>query len=138
MAILYSFSSFLLIFYYYFIHLKKINKFDKLRNKVSIGEICYSCHSDIEFFFPKFDFEMCKSCERHEKILRIEGKKFNKIKIRSILLKNIKKILLYSLIVNLLFIIVVLFTNFYFLYLANCFIWIIFIYRDYSLIRRII
>jgi hypothetical protein len=130
----------LLIIYYFTIHKAKINKYSKIKKEVSFGEKCFSCHYDFtyEHGIPPFELIICKSCDRHSKIISLRRYLiFNKIKRRSFLLKNKKKILLYLIFSSVSFIILsLIFNKPYFNNIVSLQ-WFYFILIDYLMIKPV-
>jgi hypothetical protein len=134
----------LLIFYYFIIHKhniidNEVNK--KIRSKVEIGEICYSCHekfpNEHKYQF-RFGLLICKSCERHGKLISLEKPLLmNKIKLRTFLLMKKKEILIYSIILSIIFTISSIIFNIIWFNLFTAIPWIYFIINDYLLIKPV-
>jgi hypothetical protein len=135
----------LLIFYYFIIHKhniidNEVNK--KIRSKVEIGEICYSCHEKLPTLFEnyeiRFGLSICKSCERHGKLISLEKPLLmNKIKLRTFLLMKKKEILIYSIILSIIFTIYSIIFNIIWFNLFTAIPWIYFIINDYLLIKPV-
>jgi hypothetical protein len=126
----------LLMIYYFTIHKSKINKKEQIRKKVLFGEKCFSCHEEIiyKYDIPPFEINICKSCERHSKIVSLrKSLLFNKIKRRSFLLKNKRKIIITIISIS---IFIVLINKPYFNNLLAVQ-WIYFIIIDYLMIKPV-
>ena len=130
----------LFLIYYFTLHQRKMKKYDSKRIDVKLGQICYSCHDPFEFkpFESKFEHRICKSCERHSKIISLTKRTiFNKIKLRSFIINNNKKILLPLIILSLIFPVLSIILSLTWLNSFVSIIWIYFIIIDYIMIKPV-
>lgn len=130
----------LFLIYYFTLHKRKIKKYNDKMTDVRLGQICYSCHEPFEFkpFELKFEHRICKSCERHSKITSLNRSIFfNKIKLRSLIINNNKKILLFLIILSLIFPILSIILGLNWLNSVVSIIWIYFIINDYIMVKPV-
>ena len=124
--------------FYFTTYKRKIKKYQKKITDVRLGQICYSCHEPFEFNLDELRFHnrICKSCERHSKIISLTRYSlFNKIKIRSFIINNNKKIILTLLIFSLIFPVLSIIFSLSWLNSFVSIIWIYFIINDYIMIK---
>lgn len=138
MSLIISNIHILFLIYYFTLHRRKMKKYDNKRRDVRWGKICYSCHESFKLDEMSFEHRICKSCERHSKITSLTRSIFfNKIKLRSFIINNNKKILLFLIILSLIFPILSIILGLNWLNSVVSIIWIYFIINDYIMVKPV-